>query len=47
MKKKVRVKMCCTATVYINEDILGNCEIEDVEDIGDIDDFEIIEDDII
>ena len=33
MKKKARVKMYCTATVYINEDINGNQEIEEVEDV--------------
>ena len=43
MKKKVKVKMCCTAIVYINEDINGNQEIEDVEDILDIEEFEVIE----
>lgn len=42
MKKKVKVKMSCTAWVYITEDILGNQEIEDVETVEDIDEFEVI-----
>jgi len=42
MKKKVKVKMSCTATVIINEDVVGNQEIEEVEDVDDIDDFEVI-----
>lgn len=45
MKKKVKVKMSCTAYVIVNEDVLGNMEIEDVEDIEDIDDFEVIQTD--
>lgn len=43
MKKKVKVKMSCTAIVYINEDISGDQEIEDVDDILDIEEFEVIE----
>lgn len=41
MKKRVKVKMTCYATVIIDEDITGNQEIEDVEDILDIDEFEV------
>ena len=41
MKKKARVKMYCTATVYINEDINGNQEIEEVEDVDDVIEFEV------
>jgi hypothetical protein len=30
MKKKARIKMYCTATVYINKDVQGNQEIEEI-----------------
>lgn len=43
LKKKVKVKMTCTAWVVIDEDVRGNMEIEDVENIEDIDDFEVIQ----
>lgn len=43
MKRKVKVKMSCTAIVYINEDVVGNQEIEDVEDVLDIDEFEVVD----
>lgn len=42
LKKKVKVKMSCTAYVIVDEDAQGNMEIEDVEDIDDIEDFEVI-----
>ncbi len=45
LKRKVRVKMSCTAYAVVDEDAQGNMEIEDVEDIDDIEDFEIIETD--
>lgn len=45
MKKKVKVKMSCTACVIVDEDVRGNMEIEDVEGIEDIDDFEVIQTD--
>ena len=45
LKKKVKVKMSCTAYVIVDEDVQGNVEIEDVEDIEDIDDFEVIQTD--
>lgn len=45
MKKKVKVKMSCTAHVIVDEDAQGNMEIEDIEDIEDIDDFEVIQTD--
>jgi len=40
MKKKIKVEMTCIATVWVNEDIQGNMEIEDIEDIEEILDFE-------
>ena len=43
MKKRAKVKMTCTAYVYINEDTSGNMEIEDVEDVEDIEDFEVVQ----
>lgn len=42
LKRKVKVKMSCTACVIVDEDVQGNMEIEDVEDIEDIEDFEVI-----
>lgn len=45
LKRKVKVKMSCTAYVIVDEDVRGNMEIEDVEDIEDIDDFEVIQTD--
>lgn len=45
LKKKVKVKMSCTAYVIVDEDVQGNMEIEDVEDIEDIEDFEVIQTD--
>ena len=36
MKKKVKVKMSCTAYVIVDEDVQGNMEIEDVEGIEEI-----------
>ncbi len=45
MKRKVKVKMSCTAYVIIDEDIHGNMEIEDVEDIEDFEDFEVVQTD--
>lgn len=43
LKKRVKVKMSCTAYIYVNEDIHGNMEVEDVESVEDIDDFEVIQ----
>lgn len=43
LKRKVKVKMSCTAYVTVDEDSQGNMEIEDVEGIEDIDDFEVIQ----
>jgi hypothetical protein len=43
MRRKAIVKMSCTATVYIHEDVQGNQEIEEVDDVEDISDFEVIE----
>lgn len=43
LKKKIKVKMSCTAWVVVDEDVRGNMEIEDVEEIEDIDDFEVIQ----
>lgn len=45
LKKKVKVKMSCTAYVVVDGDIRRNMEIEDVEGIEDIDDFEVIQTD--
>ena len=42
LKKKVKVKMVCTAYVVVDEDVQRNMEIEDVEGIDDIEDFEVI-----
>lgn len=42
MKRKMKVKMSCTATVYVNEDVNGNQEIEEVEEVTDIDEFEVV-----
>lgn len=44
MKKKAKVKTTVIAYVWINEDIQGNQEIEDFEDIDDVLEFEVIED---
>jgi hypothetical protein len=43
MKKKVKVKATVIAEVWINEDVQGNQEIEDFEDIQDTLEFEVIE----
>lgn len=43
MKKKVKVKATIIAEVWIHEDMVGNQEIEEFEDITDILEFEIIE----
>ena len=43
MKRKAKVKMSCTAIVYINESVNGDQEIEDVEDVLDIDEFEVVD----
>ena len=43
MKKKVRVKATIVADVWINEDVQGNQEIDDYEDIRDTLEFEVIE----
>lgn len=45
LKRKVKVKMSCTAYVIVDENAQGNMEIEDVEEIEDIDDFEVIQTD--
>lgn len=45
LKRKVKVKMSCTAYVIVDEDVQGNMEIEDVEDIEDIEDFDVIQTD--
>lgn len=42
MKKKAKVKTTVIAYVMIHEDIHGNQEIEDFEDIEDILEFEVI-----
>lgn len=42
LKRKVKVKMSCTAYVIVDEDVQGNMDIEDVEGIEDIEDFEVI-----
>lgn len=42
LKRKVKVKMSCTAYVTVDEDSQGNMEIEDVEEVEDIEDFEVI-----
>lgn len=44
-KRKVKVKMSCTAYVIVDEDVQGNMEIEDIEGIEDIDDFEVVQTD--
>ena len=44
-KRKVKVKMSCTAYVIVDEDAQGNVEIEDIEDIEDIDGFEVVQTD--
>lgn len=43
MKKKVKVKATIIAEVWIHEDIQGNQEIEEFEDIQDTLEFEVIE----
>ncbi len=43
MKKRVKVKTTVIAYVWINEDVQGNQEIEDFEDIQDTLEFEVIE----
>ena len=43
MRKKALVRMTCYALVSINEDIVGNQELEDVESIEDIEEFEVLE----
>lgn len=43
MRKKALVRMICYALVSINEDIVGNQELEDVESIEDIEEFEVLE----
>lgn len=43
MKKKVKVKALVIAEVWINEDVVGNQEIDDFDDIDDVLEFEIIE----
>lgn len=40
VKKQIRVKMTCYATVTIDEDINGNQVIEDVNDIEEVEEFE-------
>lgn len=40
MKRKATVEMTCIATVWVNEDVQGNIEIEDIEDIREILDYE-------
>lgn len=42
LKRKVKVKMSCTAYVIVDEDVQGNMEIDGIEDIEDIDNFEVI-----
>ena len=44
MKKKCKVKMWCDAIVYVEFNSRGDAEhIDEVDEIGDIDDFEIKE----
>lgn len=45
LKRKVKVKMSCTAYVIVDEDSQGNMEIEGVEEVEDIEDFEVIQND--
>lgn len=40
MKRKATVEMTCIATVWVNESVNGDIEIEDVEDVREILDFE-------
>lgn len=42
LKRKVKVKMSCTAYVIIDEDVQGNIEIDNIEEVDDIEDFEVI-----
>lgn len=43
MNKKVKVKATIIAEVWAHEDIQGNQEIEDFEDIQDTLEFQVIE----
>lgn len=45
MKKKVKVKMTCIATVYVTEDVVGNMEVDDIDEVDEIEDFEVIDND--
>lgn len=40
MKRRIKVKATIVATVIVNEDALGNLEIEDFEDIEEVEEFE-------
>lgn len=41
MLKRVKVEMTCIATVMVDEDIQGNQEIVDVEDVEEVIEFEV------
>lgn len=41
MTKRAKVKMICYAIVDIHEDVTGNQEIEEVEEVMDIEEFEV------
>lgn len=43
MKKKVKVKATIISEVWIHEDVQGNQEIEEYDDILDTLEFEVIE----
>lgn len=42
LKRKVKVKMVCTAYVTINEDRQGNIDIDDVDAVEKIENYEVI-----
>lgn len=45
VKRKVKVKMICTAYVTINDDGQGNIDIEDVDAVENIENYEVIDTD--
>lgn len=42
MRYKAKIKADVELIVWINEDRQGNQEIDDVEDVGEINDYEVI-----
>lgn len=42
LKRKVKVRMTCTAYVVVDEDVQGNTDIQEVEEVEDVEEFEII-----